>query len=74
MTVLQNETYITRERIKLFVDRNEFRWVVMDSDGRFWSIPSGDNPWDNRTLYQPSPSTQLEPVPGHYKTMLGLPG
>ncbi len=44
---MQNETYITRERIRLFVDRNEFRWVVLDSEGRFWSIPSGDNPWDN---------------------------
>ncbi|MBL8824057.1 MAG: hypothetical protein JNJ77_15830 [Planctomycetia bacterium] len=75
MTVVQTEaTMVTKQRIKLFVDRNELCWVVMDSNGQFWTLPTGDNPWENRKLYQPSSSDKLEPVPGHYKTMLGVPG
>ena len=31
------------------------------------------NPWDERQPFIPAEETELEPVPGHYKQMLGLP-
>ena len=57
----------------LFVERLCQRWVVLDPDGNFWLLPSVDNPWDQRQPFQPTEETELEPVPGHYKNMLGLP-
>jgi hypothetical protein len=57
----------------LFVDKASRQWVVRDPEGNFWSLPSMDNPWDERQPFSPAEETELEPVPGHYKTMLGLP-
>lgn len=58
----------------LFVDRLSQQWIVMDPDGNFWMLPGGDeNPWDLRQPFYPTEETELEPVPGHYKSMLGLP-
>jgi hypothetical protein len=57
----------------LYVDRTTGQWVVQDPDGNFWSLPSTDNPWDERQPFSPTEETELEPVPGHYKYMLGLP-
>jgi hypothetical protein len=59
----------------LFVDRSSQQWVVLDADGNFWIVPSvEDNPWDQRQPFHPTEQTALEAVPGHYKSMLGLPG
>lgn len=74
MTVMQHKTTITKERIRLFVDRSNMSWIVMDSQGQYWVLSNEQNPWEHRTAYQPDESTRLEPVPGHYKTMLGVPG
>ena len=49
------------------------QWIVRDPEGRFWSLPSTGNPWDERQPFYPAEETELEPVPGHYKYMLGLP-
>ena len=57
----------------LYVDRTAGRWVVRDPEGNLWSLPSTDNPWDERQPFSPTEETELEPVPGHYKHMLGLP-
>ncbi len=57
----------------LYVDRATQQWVVLDPEGKFWSLPSTDNPWDQRQPFTPAEETELEPVPGHYKDMLGLP-
>jgi hypothetical protein len=57
----------------LYVDKANQRWIVRDLEGNFWSVPSTDNPWDDRQPFTPAEETELEPVPGHYKTMLGLP-
>jgi hypothetical protein len=57
----------------LYVDRATRQWVVRDPEGNFWSLPSTDNPWDERQPFYPAEETELEPVPGHYKDMLGLP-
>jgi hypothetical protein len=58
----------------LYVDRLSRQWVVLDQDGNLWSVPAGnENPWDHRQPFCPTEETALEPVPGHYKHMLGLP-
>ncbi len=57
----------------LYVDRATCQWVVRDPAGNFWSLPSNDNPWDDRQPFSPAEETELEQVPGHYIDMLGLP-
>ena len=62
-----------KQRVVLFVDRSCQQWIVQDPEGNFWLLPSVDNPWDQRQPFHPTEATALEPVPGHYKSMLGLP-
>ena len=59
--------------VALFVDKTTRQWIVRDSEGNFWSLPSTNNPWDERQPFSPAEETELEPLPGHYKYMLGLP-
>jgi hypothetical protein len=60
--------------VALFVDKAcPLVWIVRDQEGNFWRVPSCENPWDSRQPFYPTEETQLEPVPGHYKYMLGLP-
>jgi hypothetical protein len=59
--------------VALYVDKTSRQWVVRDSEGQFWSLPATDTPWDERRPFSPAEETELEPVPGHYKHMLGLP-
>ena len=59
--------------VALYVDKASRRWIVRDAEGTFWSLPSTDNPWDERQPFIPAETTELEPVPRHYKYMLGLP-
>ena len=62
-----------KQTVALFVDRSCPQWIVRDSEGNYWIIPPVENPWDHRLPYYPTEETELEPVPGHYKGMLGLP-
>ncbi len=57
----------------LFVDRPRRQWIVQDPEGNFWTIPSDDDPWDRRQPFDPTAETDLEPVPGNYRDMRGLP-
>ena len=57
----------------LYVNKSGQQWIVRDPEGAFWIVPCVDNAWDHRQPYQPAEDTELEPVPGHYKNMLGLP-
>ena len=57
----------------IYVDRSGSRWVVRDPEGNFWELPATDHPWDDRRPFSPAEGTELEPVPGHYKYLLGLP-
>jgi hypothetical protein len=57
----------------LYVDRASRQWVVRDADGNLWQLPPTDSPWDDRQPFIPGEGTELEPVPGHYRYMLGLP-
>jgi len=59
--------------LALYADRATQRWVVRDRDGTFWILPPTENPWDERQPFTPAEGTELEPVPGHYKALLGLP-
>jgi hypothetical protein len=59
--------------VALYVDKASQQWIVRDPEGNFWSLPSTDNPWDERQPFSRAEETDLEPVPGHYKDMLGLP-
>ena len=57
----------------LYVDRSCHEWIVRDPDGNFWMVPSTANGWEDRQPFEPNEETVLEPVPGHYIGMLGLP-
>lgn len=59
--------------VAIYVDKANQQWVVRDGEGEFWVLPMTENPWENRRPFVPGEDTDLEPVPGHYKYMLGLP-
>jgi hypothetical protein len=63
----------SKQRVALFVARSYQQWVVRDPEGNFWLLPAVDNPWDHRQPFSPTPETELEPIPGHYTFVLGLP-
>jgi hypothetical protein len=61
-------------KVSLYVDRSSRQWILLDPDGNFWIVSSmDDNPWEQRQPFTPTEETELEPVPGHYKHMFGLP-
>lgn len=64
---------LTRKTIALYVDRSSQDWVAQDQDGNFWLVPADDRGWDHRRPLQVADENQLEPVPGHYRQMLGIP-
>lgn len=66
-------TVLRKRVVALYVERSSQQWVVRDPEGIFWILPSVDDPWDHRRPFTPTYETDLEPVPGHYKDMLGLP-
>lgn len=66
-------TPVRKPQLALYVDRSNQQWVVLDTEGNFWNMPSTENPWDQRQPFFPNEETELEPVPGHYKYLLGLP-
>ncbi|HYV38913.1 MAG TPA: hypothetical protein VE988_24730 [Gemmataceae bacterium] len=58
----------------LYVNRPQQQWIVLDPEGQFWIVPvNEEDPWNQRQPFCPTDETELEPVPGHYKYMLGLP-
>jgi hypothetical protein len=59
--------------VAIYVDRADGRWIVRDTTGSFWILPTTDTPWDDRQPFVPGEGTELELVPGHYRYMLGLP-
>ena len=59
--------------VAIYVDRFTRLWVVRDEEGTLWALPATESPWDDRQPFTPSEDTDLDPVPGHYKYMLGLP-
>jgi hypothetical protein len=64
---------VRKQVVAIYADRSTRQWVVRDSEGNYWTLPATDNPWGDRQPFSPAEETELEPVPGHYKPMLGLP-
>jgi hypothetical protein len=62
-----------KQVVGIYVDRSCQQWIVRDPEGNFWSVPSVENPWEHRQPFHPTDETDLVPVPGHYKDMLGVP-
>jgi len=59
--------------LSIFVDRSSRQWVVLDAEGSFWTVPPREEGWNQRQPFSPTEESELEPVPGHYGYMLGLP-
>jgi hypothetical protein len=59
--------------IAIYADRSRQQWVVRDRDGNLWTLPPTEKSWEERQPFVPAEDTELEPVPGHYKSILGLP-
>jgi hypothetical protein len=64
---------IQKPSAAIFVDRSCPQWIVRDPEGNFWRMPSGEDAWDQRQPFQPTEYSVLEPIPGHYRDLLGLP-
>ena len=64
---------LRKQTMALYVDRSVRRWIVRDPEGNFWLLPPGEDAWGRREPFRPTEESDLEPVPGHYKDMLGLP-
>lgn len=64
---------VSRKPVSLFVNRDTPQWIVRDPEGNFWVVPSGSDDWDRRQPFHCTEDMVLEPVPGHYEYMLGLP-
>lgn len=62
-----------KQRVSIFVDRSRHQWVVLDREGKYWTVPSTEDAWEHRQPFHFTDETELEPIPGHYKTALGLP-
>ena len=72
---MEPETLEQRPKLtmSIYVDRARQQWVVRDREGNLWILPSTQNSWEERQPFVPTEETELEPVPGHYKCVLGLP-
>jgi hypothetical protein len=57
----------------IYVDRISQKWIVRDQEGNLWSLPNGEDAWTKRQPFCITEDTDLEPVPSHYKYLLGLP-
>lgn len=65
---------IRKTVVRIYVDKARRQWIVRDPEGNYWSLPSGDlQPWERREPFTTTDGAELEPIPGHYKSMLGLP-
>jgi hypothetical protein len=40
--------HVRKQVVALFVDKPSQQWVVRDSEGNFWLLPSVEKPWDHR--------------------------
>lgn len=58
--------------LAIYADSATRQWVVRDSDRTLWSLPPTQRPWEDRQRFTPAEGTDLVPVPGHYRYLLGL--
>ena len=62
-----------KQRVAIFVYRSTQQWIVQDPEGNFWIVPLVENAWEHRQPFQPTEEMDLEPIPGHYRFLLGIP-
>ncbi len=48
-------------------------WIVRDPEGNFWIVPPVERAWECRRPFQVTEETDLQVIPGHYRSLLGLP-
>src|SRR4029079_6087493 len=66
-------TALKKQAVSIFVDRSSRQWIVLDREGRYWVVPANEEGWNQRQPFIPTYESELEPVPGHYRYMLGVP-
>jgi hypothetical protein len=66
-------TTVRTQNVAIYVERSSQQWIVRDRDGNFWVVPPRDDAWDSREPFYPNEHSDLQPVPGHYKYVLGVP-
>ena len=66
-------THVKKHTLSIFVDRSSRQWIVLDAEGSYWAVPPNEVGWDQRQPFTPTEESELEPVPAHYRYMLGLP-
>jgi hypothetical protein len=64
---------VNQRKMSIYVDKFSQQWIVRDADGAFWIVPAEEEGWKHREAFTPTDETELEPVPGHYHYLLGLP-
>lgn len=64
---------LRKRAVAIFVEKSSQQWVVRDPEGTFWIVPTSDDPWNDRQPFEPTEEHEFEPVPAHYKFLLGLP-
>jgi hypothetical protein len=47
--------------VALFADHFSNQWVVRDTEGNFWVVPSEANGWDRLQPFFPTEDSELEP-------------
>ena len=66
-------TIVKKQVLSIFVHRSSRQWIVRDDDGMFWVVPAIEHGWDQRQPFHLTEESELEPVPGHYRYLFGLP-
>jgi hypothetical protein len=66
-------TLLKKHVVSIFVDRSSRQWIVLDREGMYWVVPANEEGWSQRQPFTPTDETELEPVPAHYRYMLGVP-
>lgn len=62
-----------KQNVLIYVDRSSKQWIVRDPEGNYWIVTVVEDPWGHRESFELPQKMELEPVPGHYKYLLGLP-
>jgi hypothetical protein len=66
-------TILKKQVVSIFVDRSSRQWIVLDHEGNLWVVPPNEEGWNQRQPFTPADDSELEPVPRHYRYMLGVP-
>jgi hypothetical protein len=54
---------VRKPMVALYVERFSQQWVVRNSEGNFWIVPSVKNPWEHRQQFHPTEESVLNRFP-----------